>query len=50
MSAIFVQDAVPGEWAEFIELDRRWTTGDDAAKNAVRARIDEIQPRSQAAG
>jgi hypothetical protein len=35
---------VPPEWQEFIELDRRWTTGDEAEKNAVRARINEIQP------
>ena len=49
VSAIFVADAVPGEWAEFIELDSRWNTGDDDAKNAVRARIDEIQPRPPAA-
>jgi ferredoxin len=44
VSAIFTQEAVPGEWAEFIDLDRNWTTGDDSAKNTVRARIDEIQP------
>jgi ferredoxin len=48
VSAIFVQDAVPGEWAEFIELDRRWNTGDATEKNAVRARIDEIQPPAPA--
>jgi NAD-dependent dihydropyrimidine dehydrogenase PreA subunit len=47
VSAIFVQDAVPGEWAEFIELDRRWTTGSAADKDAVRARINEIQPSAQ---
>jgi ferredoxin len=46
VSAIFVDSAVPPEWAEFIELDRRWNTGDNDAKNAVRARIDEIQPRT----
>jgi ferredoxin len=44
VSAIFVDNAVPPEWTEFLELDRRWNTGDDDAKNAVRARIDEIQP------
>ena len=44
VTAIFVQDVVPGEWAEFVELDRRWNTGDADEKNAVRARIDEIQP------
>jgi ferredoxin len=47
VSAIFVQDAVPGEWSEFIELDRRWNTGDAAEKDAVRARINEIQPTAQ---
>jgi hypothetical protein len=30
------------------KLDCRWTTGDADAKNAVRARIDEIQPRASA--
>ena len=44
VSAIFEQSAVPGEWQEFIDLDRRWNTGDEDEKNAVRSRIDEIQP------
>ena len=44
VSAIFEQSAVPGEWQEFVDLDRRWHTGDDTEKNAVRARINEIQP------
>jgi ferredoxin len=44
VSSIFQQEAVPAEWAEFIDLDRKWTTGDEAAKNAVRARIDELHP------
>jgi ferredoxin len=44
LNAIFVDNAVPPEWTEFLDLDRRWNTGDDDAKNAVRARIDEIQP------
>jgi ferredoxin len=44
VSAIFEQSAVPAEWQEFIDLDRRWNTGDDVEKNAVRARINEIQP------
>jgi NAD-dependent dihydropyrimidine dehydrogenase PreA subunit len=44
VNAIFEQSAVPPEWEEFIDLDRRWTTGDDAEKTAVRARITEIQP------
>jgi hypothetical protein len=35
---------LPSEWLEFADLDRRWCTGDDAEKNAVRARINEIQP------
>jgi len=50
VSAIFEQSAVPPEWAEFIDLDRQWTTGDEAAKNTVRARINEIQPLSAEAG
>ena len=44
VNAIFVDNAVPPEWTEFLDLDRRWNTGADDAKNAVRARIDEIQP------
>jgi ferredoxin len=44
VNAIFEQSAVPPEWEEFIELDKRWTAGDDAEKTAVRARINEIQP------
>src|SRR5438034_163312 len=44
VSAIFTQDAVPPEWTEFIDLDKKWCTGDEAAKNEVRARINEIQP------
>ncbi len=45
VSAIFHESAVPDEWREFIELDARWCRGDAAEKQAVRARIDEIQPR-----
>ena len=48
VSAIFEASAVPPEWQVFLDLDRRWTTGDDAEKNAVRAEIDQIQPRSDA--
>jgi ferredoxin len=44
VTAIFEESAVPSEWAEFIQLDKQWTTGGDAEKNAVRARISEIQP------
>ena len=44
VSAIFEQSAVPSEWNEFPDLDRRWCTGDQSEKNAVRARSDEIQP------
>jgi NAD-dependent dihydropyrimidine dehydrogenase PreA subunit len=44
VSAIFEQSAVPPEWEEFIDLDRRWNTGDAGERQAVRARIDEIQP------
>src|SRR5437870_2452069 len=44
VTAIFEESAVPDEWREFIELDKSWTTGGDAEKNAVRARINEIQP------
>jgi ferredoxin len=44
VNAIFEASAVPSEWQEFIELDKRWTTGSEGDKTAVRARIDEIQP------
>ena len=44
VNAIFEASAVPPEWHEFIELDKRWTTGTEDDKNAVRARINEIQP------
>jgi len=44
VNAIFESSAVPPEWQEFIELDKRWTTGTEDDKNAVRARINEIQP------
>jgi NAD-dependent dihydropyrimidine dehydrogenase PreA subunit len=44
VTAIFEESAVPDEWHEFIELDKRWTTGSEDDKNAVRARISEIQP------
>ena len=44
VSAIFEMSAVPPEWQEVADLDRRWTTGDAAEKDAVRARINEIQP------
>ena len=44
VNSIFEQSAVPPEWQEFADLDRRWTTGGDDEKNAVRARINEIQP------
>ena len=44
VNAIFEESAVPPEWQEFIELDRRWSTGTEDDKTAVRARINEIQP------
>src|SRR5438874_8258461 len=44
VNAIFEQSAVPPEWQEFIELDKRWSTGTEDDKTAVRARINEIQP------
>jgi ferredoxin len=44
VSAIFEQSAVPSEWNEFPDLDRRWCTGDQSEKDAVRTRINEIQP------
>ena len=44
VNAIFESSAVPPEWQEFIELDQRWTMGTAEDKNAVRARINEIQP------
>jgi len=46
VNAIFEQSAVPPEWEEFLDLDRRWNTGADDERAAVRARIDEIQPRA----
>jgi hypothetical protein len=39
-SAIFTVDAVPPEWREHLELNRRWFE----AKDAVRARIDALKP------
>jgi len=48
VNAIFEQSAVPPEWQEFIELDARWNRGDSDEKNAVRARIDAIQPPAPA--
>jgi len=44
VTAIFEESAVPAEWHEFIQLDKQWTTGGEAEKTAVRARINEIQP------
>ncbi len=44
VTAIFELSALPDEWAEFATLDARWTQGDDDDKNAVRARINELQP------
>jgi ferredoxin len=44
VNAIFEQSAVPPEWQEFIDLDRRWTSGGEDEKSAARARINEIQP------
>ena len=40
-NAIFQSDAVPPEWAEYIDLNRRWFQD----KQAVRARIDALKPR-----
>jgi NAD-dependent dihydropyrimidine dehydrogenase PreA subunit len=44
VSAIFHESAVPPEWTEFTDLDKRWCTGSEDDKNAVRERINEIQP------
>ena len=44
VTAIFEESAVPDEWKEFIELDKRWSNGTAEDKTAVRARINEIQP------
>jgi NAD-dependent dihydropyrimidine dehydrogenase PreA subunit len=44
VSAIFHDSAVPPEWAEFTDLDKRWCTGSEDDKTAVRERINEIQP------
>jgi ferredoxin len=46
VTAIFFEGEVPPEWQAFIDLDSRWCTGTEADKQAVRARIDEIQPRA----
>jgi hypothetical protein len=35
---------VPPEWQEFTDMDKRWTVGSEDDKNAVRARVNEIQP------
>ena len=43
VNAIFESSAVPPEWEEFIDLDRRWNNDEKAA---VRERIDEIQPKA----
>ena len=40
-NAIFQSDAVPSEWAEYIDLNRRWFED----KRAVRERVDELKPR-----
>jgi ferredoxin len=48
VNAIFHESAVPDEWTEFNELDARWCRGDENEKNAVRARINEIQPPAAA--
>jgi len=47
VNAIFESSAVPPEWTEFIDLDRRWNSGDQDEKTAVRARIDELQPKAE---
>ena len=41
VSAIFHADAVPPEWSEYIELNRRWFED----KQAVRDRVDALVPR-----
>lgn len=45
VNAIFHESAVPAEWQEFIELNRRWFVD----REAVRRRVDELQPRVEAA-
>jgi ferredoxin len=42
VTAIFHDSAVPAEWAEYTEFNANWF--DDAQKDAVRARINEIAP------
>ena len=37
MNAIFHESAVPPEWTEFNDLDKRWCTGDDAEFRALAA-------------
>ena len=43
-NAIFTSDAVPPEWAEYVDLNGRWFEG----KAAMRARIDTLKPRAAA--
>ncbi len=40
-TAIFQSDAVPREWAEYIDLNRHWFED----KQGVRTRIDALKPR-----
>ncbi len=40
VEAIYPEDALPGEWAQYAELDARWYKDKDSA----RATIDEWKP------
>jgi ferredoxin len=42
--AIFQWEAVPPQWAEYIDLNHRWF----ADRQSVRARIDALKPRAAA--
>jgi ferredoxin len=46
VSAIFPEDAVPAEWRDYADVNRRWFVD----RAAARARVDELNPRPVAGG
>ena len=46
VNAIFHESALPEEWREFHQLNVQWCTGGADEKQAVRRRVDAIQPRT----
>jgi NAD-dependent dihydropyrimidine dehydrogenase PreA subunit len=46
VGAIFPEDAVPAEWRDYVEVNRRWFLD----RAAARSRIDELSPRPVADG